>query len=37
MGLLFSQILDKLSGVKPKRILLLGLDAAGKTTVSGIN
>jgi small GTP-binding protein len=33
MGNLFTSILDSLSGHKEKRILLLGLDAAGKTTI----
>ena len=30
---IFTPILDALSGSKQKRILMLGLDAAGKTTV----
>jgi len=33
MGLCFSSILDSLSVVKEKKILMLGLDAAGKTTI----
>ena len=33
MGIFISRILDSLSGTKQKRILLLGLDAAGKTTI----
>jgi small GTP-binding protein len=33
MGLLFSRVIDSLSGSKERRILMLGLDAAGKTTV----
>ena len=33
MGSLFSRVLDALSGTKEKRILMLGLDAAGKTTI----
>lgn len=33
MGLYVSRILDSLSGVKEKKILMLGLDAAGKTTI----
>jgi hypothetical protein len=33
MGIFISKILDSLSGTKEKRIILLGLDAAGKTTV----
>lgn len=33
MGNFFTTILDSLSGHKEKRILLLGLDAAGKTTI----
>lgn len=33
MGLLMSRIFDSLSGKQFKRIVLLGLDAAGKTTV----
>eukprot|EP00622_Pseudochattonella_farcimen_P001317 FR735977.1.p1 GENE.FR735977.1~~FR735977.1.p1 ORF type:complete len:205 (+),score=17.40 FR735977.1:180-794(+) len=34
MGLLFSTVLDKLSmGQKERRILMVGLDAAGKTTI----
>ena len=33
MGLLMSRIFDSLSGKQFKRIILLGLDAAGKTTV----
>jgi hypothetical protein len=32
MGSWFSTVLDALSGTKQKRILMLGLDAAGKTT-----
>jgi len=37
MGLLFSKVLDKLSGLagggSECRILMVGLDAAGKTTI----
>ena len=33
MGLFISSLFDALSGQKQKRILLLGLDAAGKTTI----
>ena len=33
MGMLFSQLFDKLLGKTEKRILMLGLDAAGKTTI----
>ena len=33
MGLLFSRAMDALSANKERRILMLGLDAAGKTTV----
>jgi small GTP-binding protein len=33
MGNIFMRALDALSGTKEKRILLLGLDAAGKTTI----
>mmetsp|Transcript_34179 Transcript_34179/g.43127 ORF Transcript_34179/g.43127 Transcript_34179/m.43127 type:complete len:181 (+) Transcript_34179:174-716(+) len=33
MGLYLSRVLDALSGVSEKRILMLGLDAAGKTTI----
>jgi GTPase SAR1 family protein len=33
MGSLFSRVLDALSGKQEKRILMLGLDAAGKTTI----
>lgn len=33
MGLLISKVLDSLSGMKDARILMLGLDAAGKTTI----
>lgn len=33
MGLLISRVLDALSGKTERRILMLGLDAAGKTTV----
>lgn len=32
MGNLFARVLDSLSGVSEKRILLLGLDAGGKVT-----
>jgi small GTP-binding protein len=34
MGNLFTQLFDVLSGTTEKRILILGLDAAGKTTIS---
>jgi len=33
MGFLFSKIWDKLLGKKDVRILMVGLDAAGKTTI----
>jgi ADP-ribosylation factor protein 1 len=33
MGSFFSTVLDMMSGTTQKRILMLGLDAAGKTTV----
>lgn len=33
MGLLISRVLDALSGKAERRILMLGLDAAGKTTI----
>ena len=36
MGLLISKALDQMAlwgGKTPKRVLLLGLDAAGKTTI----
>jgi ADP-ribosylation factor protein 1 len=33
MGLLFSRIMDRLGGRTERRLLMLGLDAAGKTTV----
>jgi ADP-ribosylation factor protein 1 len=33
MGLIFSSILDQLSGKTEKRMLMVGLDAAGKTTI----
>jgi ADP-ribosylation factor protein 1 len=33
MGLSFSKIFDKLWGKKEMRILMVGLDAAGKTTI----
>ena len=33
MGLIFSSILDKISGKTEKRMLMVGLDAAGKTTI----
>lgn len=33
MGIFFSRVLDALAGTKDRRILMLGLDAAGKTTV----
>jgi ADP-ribosylation factor protein 1 len=33
MGLTFSKLFDKLWGKKEMRILMVGLDAAGKTTI----
>lgn len=33
MGLAFSKIFDRLWGKKEMRILMVGLDAAGKTTI----
>ncbi len=33
MGLTFSKMFDKLWGKKEMRILMVGLDAAGKTTI----
>lgn len=33
MGTFFAKLFDKLAGLSDKRILLLGLDAAGKTTI----
>jgi GTPase SAR1 family protein len=33
MGLFFSKVLERLMGKTEKRILMLGLDAAGKTTI----
>ena len=33
MGLFFSKALERLLGKTEKRILMLGLDAAGKTTI----
>ena len=33
MGLTFSRIFDRLWGRKEMRILMVGLDAAGKTTI----
>ena len=33
MGLLVSKAMDRLFGKTEKRILMLGLDAAGKTTI----
>jgi len=33
MGLIFSKALEKLFNKKDVRILMLGLDAAGKTTI----
>lgn len=33
MGLAFSKLFDKLWGKKEMRILMVGLDAAGKTTI----
>ncbi len=33
MGLFFSKILETLIGKSDKRILMLGLDGAGKTTI----
>jgi ADP-ribosylation factor 1/2 len=33
MGMAFSKLLDRLSGKKEMRILMVGLDAAGKTTI----
>ncbi len=34
MGLLFTRVLDRLFSKQEMRILMVGLDAAGKTTVS---
>ena len=33
MGILFSQVMEKLFGNIPSRISMVGLDAAGKTTI----
>jgi ADP-ribosylation factor protein 1 len=33
MGLAFSKLFDKIWGKKEMRILMVGLDAAGKTTI----
>lgn len=33
MGLTFSKLFDRLWGKKEMRILMVGLDAAGKTTI----
>ena len=33
MGNIFSNVWKKLTGVKEKRLSMLGLDAAGKTTI----
>ena len=33
MGTFFTQLLDGLTGKTERRILLLGLDASGKTTI----
>ena len=33
MGLFFSKVLEAIVGTTEKRILMLGLDAAGKTTI----
>ncbi len=33
MGLMFSQIWQRMMGKKEMRILMVGLDAAGKTTI----
>lgn len=33
MGLAFSKLFDRLWGKKEMRILMVGLDAAGKTTI----
>jgi GTPase SAR1 family protein len=33
MGMFFSKVLERLMGKQEKRILMLGLDAAGKTTI----
>ena len=33
MGYLFSQIMERFSSMKEGRILMLGLDGAGKTTI----
>ena len=33
MGLFFSKVLERIIGKTEKRILMLGLDAAGKTTI----
>lgn len=35
MGLFISRLFDRFTGKQSKRILLLGLDAAGKTTILG--
>ena len=33
MGIIFSNFLEKMFGNIPSKILMLGLDAAGKTTI----
>ena len=33
MGMTFTKLFDKIFGKKDVRILMLGLDAAGKTTI----
>jgi GTPase SAR1 family protein len=33
MGIFFSKVLERIIGKTEKRILMLGLDAAGKTTI----
>ena len=33
MGIIVSKLMEKLSFSRPTRVLMLGLDAAGKTTV----
>ena len=33
MGVFFSKVLEQIMGKTKKRILMLGLDAAGKTTI----
>ena len=33
MGIIFSRLFDKFTGKKDIQILMLGLDAAGKTTI----